>query len=369
MQTVLGCIDPEELGVAMTHEHLLSTFERVSEAPQEASAKGLYETRVRLEDLGRLYHGQGDNKDNSRLDDISTIIAEVGLYKQFGGLALVDATNIGIGRDPIGLTRISRATGVHVIMGSSFYVGATHPADMDDRSEESLAKEIAGDVARGVGTTRIKSGVMGEVGCSWPLLPNERKVLRATAKAQRITGAPILIHPGRDPSSPGEILETLSDVGADLSRVIISHLDRTIFDKKTLKALAETGCFLEYDFFGDEASYFPSAPHIDIMNDAHRLSMMAWLIKEGHGGKLLVGHDIAGKSQLAKNGGQGYCYFLEYMVPRMRGKGFKEEDIQRILVENPKRALTFGESMAIDELEELTHLQPDKSTRRLGREG
>ena len=56
-----------------------------------------------------------------------------------------------------------------------------------------------------------------------------------------------------------------------------------------------------------------------------------------------MSHDIARKSQLVKNGGQGYCYFLEYMVPRMRAKGFKEEDIQRILIDNPARALTFVE--------------------------
>ena len=80
------------------------------------------------------------------------------------------------------------------------------------------------------------------------------------------------------------------------------------------------------------------------MNDAQRLSMMEWLISEGHGDQLVVSHDIAQKAHLVKYGGQGYCYFLEYMVPRMRIKGFKEEDIQRILVDNPKRALTFVES-------------------------
>ena len=143
-------------------------------------------------------------------------------------------------------------------------------------------------------------------------------------------------------------MEVLQEAEANLSGVIIGHLDRTVFDKRILKKLAETGCFLEYDFFGEEASYFPSAPHIDIMNDAHRLSMMLWLTGEGHGGQLLVSHDIARKSQLVKYGGQGYCYFLEYMVPRMRAKGFKEEDIQRILVDNPKRALTFAEPAAAD---------------------
>lgn len=343
VQTVLGPIEPEGLGVTMTHEHLMSSFEGVLEAPEEASQRAQYKAPLSIDLLGQFYHGQADNSSNFKLDDVGTMIEEVGLYKQFGGSALVDATNIGLGRDPTGLARISRATGVHVIMGSSFYVGATHPADMDDRSEESLAELIAGDVMRGVGSTGIRAGLMGEVGCSWPLHPNERKVLRATARAQRLTGAPILVHPGRDQSCPAEIMEILQDAGADLARVIIGHLDRTIFDKMVLKELAETGCFLEYDFFGEEASFFTSAPQIDIMNDAYRLSMMLWLISEGHGGQLLVSHDIARKSQLVRNGGQGYCYFLEYMVPRMRAKGFKEEDIQRILVENPRHALTFVE--------------------------
>ena len=41
--------------------------------------------------------------------------------------------------------------------------------------------------------TQIKSGIIGEVGCSWPLNDNERKVLRASAIAQKFTGAPMLI--------------------------------------------------------------------------------------------------------------------------------------------------------------------------------
>ena len=343
VQTVLGPIDPEDLGVTMTHEHLLSSFEGVLAAPEEASRRAQYEAPLSMDLLGQFYHGQADNSSNFKLDDIPTIIEEVALYKQFGGSALVDATNIGLGRDPIGLARISRATGVHIIMGSSFYVGMTHPADMDGRSEESLTEQIVDDVVRGVGSTGVKAGIMGEVGCSWPLQADERKVLRATARAQRLTGAPILIHPGRDQAGPAEIMEVLREAGADLTRVIVGHLDRTIFDKRVLKELAETGCFLEYDFFGEEASYFPSAAQIDIMNDAQRLSMMLWLVSEGHGGQLLVSHDIARKSQLVKNGGQGYCYFLEYMAPRMEAKGFEESDIQRVLVDNPKRALTFVE--------------------------
>lgn len=343
VQTVLGLVDPDALGVTMTHEHILGSFDGVFQIPVEASYKGRHEAPLGLDVLGLIHHGRWPSKENSGLDHIPTQIEEVGLYKQFGGTALVDVTNIGIGRDPIGLTRISRATGVHIIMGSSFYVASRHPADMSERTEASLTEQIVSDVLKGVGNTKVRSGVLGEVGCSFPLHPNERKVLRATARAQRLTGAPILIHPGRDQSCPAEIMEILRDAGADLGRVIIGHLDRTLFDKKLIKELAATGCFLEYDIFGQEVSYYPPAPHIDIMNDAHRLSIIEWLISEGHGGQVLVGHDIAQRAHLVKYGGHGYGYFLEYMVPRMRMKGFREEDIRRILVENPKRALTFVE--------------------------
>ena len=161
VQTVLGPIEPEDLGVTMTHEHVLGWFDGVFGVPAGASQNGKYEAPFNLEVLGWIHHGRGVNKDNSRLDDIPTIIEEVGLYKQFGGSALVDATSLGIGRDPVGLSRISRATGVHIIMGASFYVASRHPADMGERSEESLTEQIAGDVLRGVGDTGVSCRGVG----------------------------------------------------------------------------------------------------------------------------------------------------------------------------------------------------------------
>ena len=124
-------------------------------------------------------------------------IDEANIYKQYGGGSLVDATSIGIKRDAMGLARISRATGVNIIMGASYYVDAAHPASMDDMSEDDVVRQIVSDVTVGVDGTTFRSGVIGEVGCSWPLMPNERKALRASARAQQITGAPILIHPGK----------------------------------------------------------------------------------------------------------------------------------------------------------------------------
>ncbi len=141
-------------------------------------------------------------------------------------------------------------------MGASYYVEAAHPADMDTRSEDAIVDEIARDILEGVGQSGVRAGVIGEVGCSWPLTSNERKVLRASGRAQRRTGAPLLIHPGRHEAAPSEIVAVLRDVDADLSRTIIGHIERTIFELSELRKITETGGVLEFDLFGREHSYY-----------------------------------------------------------------------------------------------------------------
>ena len=70
------------------------------------------------------------------------------------------------------------------------------------------------------------------------------------------TGAPLIIHPGRNPKAPFEILDVLEQAGADISRTAMSHLDRTISDVDELLRLAERGCYLEFDLFGIEVSNY-----------------------------------------------------------------------------------------------------------------
>jgi len=343
VQTVLGPIEPAQLGVTLTHEHLLIDLSVAYDPPESASAKGFYHKPVSQEMLGRIRYYGAQNADNARLFDVSTAIEEVMLYKQHAGDSLVDATSIGIARDPMGLFRISNATGVNIIMGSSYYVAAAHPSDMDHRSEDDIVEQIVRDVMEGADGTSIRSGVIGEIGCSWPLTDNERKVLRASAQAQRITGAPLLIHPGRDETSPLQIIEVLTQAGADLSRTIMGHLDRTVFLRGTLTQIAEAGCYMEWDLFGTESSYYPLNPKIDMPSDAKRMDDIAWISSEGYGRKVLVAHDICAKHRLDKYGGHGYYYILAHIVPRMRARGFSSEDIDNILVNNPRDALTFAE--------------------------
>ena len=341
VQTVLGLVEPGELGVTFTHDHLLVSTDHMVDRPAEASARNLYSAPVSLESLAyRKYHF-GRVEAVAGLEDVDLAIDEANLFKQYGGGAIVEPSSMGIGRDPVGLARISRATGVKIIMGGSFYVDAAHPADMSERDESELVEKIVQDIVEGVDGTGIKSGVIGEVGCTWPLTDNERKVLRASARAQQVTGAPILIHPGRDEVAPLEIVEVLSEAGADLGNTIVGHLDRTIFERRTLKMLAESGCFLEWDLFGQEQSYYTANTKIDMPSDAKRMDDIAWISSEGYGDRVVVAHDICQNHRLVKYGGHGYFYILNHIVPRMKDRGFSNEDVDRILVDNPKEALAF----------------------------
>lgn len=342
VQTVLGPISPEQLGVTMTHEHLLTDLTPVLPAEETASAKGFYESPVSLETLGRLRHYAARNADNARLLDVDTAIQEVLLYKQYGGGSLVDATSLGIARDPRGLARISMATDVNVIMGASYYVADRHPSYIDSWSEAEIVEEIVRDVTEGADGT-IRSGIIGEVGCSWPLVENERKVLIASARAQALTGAPLLIHPGRNERAPLEIIEVLAKAGADLDHTIISHIDRTVFLRETLTKIAEAGCYLEWDLFGREENVYAANLDIDMPSDAKRMDDIQWVTSEGFGRQIVVAQDICSKHRLEKYGGHGYQYILAHIVPRMRARGFSEETMEGILVRNPSEALTFSE--------------------------
>ena len=138
VQTVLGLIDPDALGRTLTHEHILFNGSWPPVHFVGASEQTFYDQPVSQEMLGRIRHRMENNKDNGRLDDIQTAIDEVSLYKQHGGGTIVDATSIGIGRDPVGLRRISTVTCLNIVMGGSYYVSTHHLPEVNDFSEDEI---------------------------------------------------------------------------------------------------------------------------------------------------------------------------------------------------------------------------------------
>ena len=341
VQTVLGPVSPSELGVTTTHEHLYLDFSFMYRPAEDSLSQELEDAPIALENLGWIRRNYYSNRFNLQLMDPDATVDELRRYRGVGGGAIVEATTIGIGRNPDALARISRESGVHVVMGAGYYVDAVHPEDMDERGLDALAREIVRDITEGVDGSGVKAGIIGEVGCTWPLTPNERKSLAAAAISQRETGAAILIHPGRHPDAPAEILEILSDGGADLTRVIMGHLDRTVFEFEALRSIAASGCYMEWDLFGNEGSYYPLAD-LDMPSDAQRLDFIKLIADAGYSDRVVIGQDIATKHRLVRYGGHGYGHILESVVPQMRRKGFAEDVIRAITVDNPARILAFA---------------------------
>jgi len=340
-QAVLGPIPSEELGITLPHEHLLIDLSIMFNEPNTAKEKRLAHQPVRLENLRWIHYHPIENLDNLLLLDEEVAKSEALDCKATGVNTIVDQSNIGLGRNALALKRISLATGLNIIMGCGYYVAATHTTDMDIKTEEEIAEEIVHDVKVGVGNAGVCAGIIGEIGCTWPLVDNERKVLRAAARAQQITGAPLNIHPGRNPSAPFEIVDILRDAGADISHTVISHIDRTLRNPRDIHKLAETGCYLEYDLFGWEGYYLKAMVSVDLPNDAQRINEIKWLIEEGYLNQILISHDICMKIHLSCYGGRSYSHIMENVVPLMREKTMPEKYIHALLVENPKHLLQF----------------------------
>jgi phosphotriesterase-related protein len=341
VQTVLGPIAQDAIGITLPHEHLLIDFKVMFSEPAAASDKGRAHEAVTLANLGWVRHHFNASLDNLRLTDERLAADEILLFKDAGGQTVVDPTPKTLARDPLALARIARRTGLNIVMGAGYYVHASHPPDMDRRSVDDLGREMIADITIGVGDSGVHAGLIGEIGTTSPWTENEKKVLRAAIVAQRATGAPLMIHPGRHPKMPMELAEFVQKEGGDLQRTIMCHICRTIADVGAVIDLAQTGIWLEYDLFGLENSYYPYNPSFDMPNDGGRMAHVLALMAAGHQEQLLLSHDIAYKTSLVAYGGYGYHHLLVNVVPRLRAKGVDDLGLRRLLVENPARAFAF----------------------------
>ena len=343
VQTVQGPIDPSEVGVTLTHEHLLINFLCVLQEMPGAGNRGRMNEPVSIENLWWVRHYWNSNIDNLQLTDIELTTREAKEYYDAGGSTIVDVTSIGIGRDPVALFNISRATGLNIVMGGGHYVYLTHGEDIQNADVDQLAELIINDVTNGVDDTGVKTGIIGEIGNSWPWEETEKKTLEAAVMAQRATGAPLLIHPGRDNHAPIQLLEAVERWGGDLSRTVMGHIERTIFDRGVLDEVADTGAFMNYDLWGHESTYYPMRPDTYMASDQHRIEQVEHLVASGHVNQVLHAHDMCSKHRLKAYGGHGWDHIVARVVPRFRARGMPERDIHTMLIDNPTRLLTFVE--------------------------
>jgi phosphotriesterase-related protein len=340
IQTVTGLIAPEALGPTLMHEHILWDVTR-PEVVKDAAQNNSPEITITLQNVWEInrrsildYGNQSNRKYSIALEELSI------LREDCDNVAIVDLTNFGIQPDPNGLRFLSQGTGIPIIQGAGYYVDEYIPEEMKDTSVDDLATEITEQVTVGCWNTDIRAGIIGEIGCMWPLRPFERKVLQAAALAQQETGASINVHPGRHPDAPFEIVNVIESMGGDVNRLVMSHIDRTFQSIDDVLRLADLGCVIEYDFFGIETSYY-WFNDTDLPTDYMRLRYIRSLIEKGFGRQIVVSQDICSKTRLSTFGGHGYGHLIRNVVPLMQRKEFTEFEIHTIFEETPRRLLTF----------------------------
>jgi phosphotriesterase-related protein len=341
VQTVLGPVEVEEIGITLPHEHLLVDLVLPYFEPSghpDVDALAPFTAAMREPALANF----NVFADNLRLDDGDTIVAELEPFTAAGGSTVVELSSVDIGRNPSGLRDISRRAGVHVVMGCGYYIDRSQPPSARAASMDEIAQEMVADLRQGPGDTRVRAGIIGEIGVD-ALSQQERKILQAAAEAQRQTGAAINVHVEfiMGGAHAGRwSRDVLAEAGADLSRVIFSHQDSSHADRAYQEQLLADGIVIEYDGFGIEMAT-AAYGGLNYPTDDERVAALATLVDAGWENQLLVSTDICMKVLLSSFGGHGYGHVLDSVVPKMRRAGIGESAIQAILVDTPRRLLAL----------------------------
>jgi phosphotriesterase-related protein len=347
--TVTGPVSASELGIVLPHEHLVSDCTPYYVASPDPERARIGAGPVDITTLHLLRRDLFAIRDTLLLDDVDLAVTEVAAFQASGGRTIVDTTPPDVGRDPVALRRIAERSGLHLIMGCGHYVHPVHPPSLEHEPVESIADRLIAEIEGGVADTGIRPGIIGELGTWDPLHPREERVLRAAARAQRVTGLAISVHVHIAARTALRVLDVLEDAGADPTRVILGHLDIELGHLDTTeaeviehhRAVAARGAYVEYDTWGTEvfAPRSPVTPPFWTPSDLTRARAIARLVEDGYGDRLLLSHDVFTKSQLLRYGGFGYGHILRDTRYRLREVGLTDTDIDRMLIESPRRVL------------------------------
>ena len=306
IQTVLGPIPPEKLGITLMHEH--------------AFIDG--------------WEFGGRTSYNVIFDDEALLSEELTRYREAGGVAFVDVTPIGLGRNPEGLCRLAAATDLQVVMGTGWYRERVYPRYVYELATNQLADLLIREFAEGVDGTEIRPGIIGEIGTErFHITPAEERVFRACARAQRETGASLTTHTTHFGDLALEQVALLLEEGVDPERIVIGHLGerRSIDD---VLAVARSGVYVQIDHVG-------CTPGDGCQSEHQRAHNVAEVVRAGHLHQVLISMDICESNRLHWGGGHGYDYLLRRFVPLLQQEGLTDTQIQAILVDNPRRVLSL----------------------------
>ncbi|MEO3788030.1 phosphotriesterase [Actinocorallia sp. B10E7] len=313
VNTVLGPVPAQELGVVAVHEALLSVV---------PGAEHAFDITI------------------DRAEIFETLAEKLEDFRRHGGGTIVDSTGMFHGRDVRLYEALSRTTGVHIVastgqgpeemLGGYFLTPQTNPPT--PWPAEKFADLFAKEVTEGMVVPRVErrgaAGLVATAATLAGMTATDESLFRGAARAALATGVPVSIRYGNDAVRD---LEIVLDEKLPADRVVVGGLDRK--DAVTAGApleIAARGAYVALDHVGTEDD-----AHV---TDAERAALVSELIEVGHGDRILLSSNATGVAKGHPAGDVRYSHVLTAFVPLLKGLG--DEDVQRILVDNPRDLLS-----------------------------
>jgi predicted metal-dependent phosphotriesterase family hydrolase len=302
IHTVSGPIDPSALGLTLMHEHVLVDFIGAAQAsPSRYDADDVF----------------------------ARVLPHLQQLRTLGCATLVECTPAYLGRDPRLLRRLAEASGLHILSNTGYY-GANQdrhlPPHAFKESADQLAARWVREWERGIDDTAVKPAFMKIGVDAGPLSVVDAKLVRAAALAHRATGLPIASHTGNGVAASEE-MDLIEQAGVPLSAFIWVHAQAEK-DTSRHQGAAARGAWVEFDGIS-EKSVDAHVAFVLAMRDAGRLD------------RVLVSHD-AGWYRVGEPSGGAFRPFdtlFTRFVPALKAAGASDDDVRRLLVDNPRRAL------------------------------
>ncbi|MDH5439082.1 MAG: hypothetical protein OEZ48_11540 [Candidatus Bathyarchaeota archaeon] len=304
IQTVLGDISPDEFGLALVHEHVICDF-------------------IGADEVSR------DRYDQKEVFDLMLpYLAEI---RQLGVTGFVDCTPAFMARDCHLLASLSEASDIHIVTNTGLYKEPYLPKFALKNSADQLARIWKDEVESGIEGTSVKAGFIKIAVNPGPIAPMQQKIVRAAARCSLLTGATIACHTASGVAAK-HILDILREEDLDPDKLIVVHCDAE-GDLKYHLEVAQEGAWVEYDALREE-------------NAEKTIKLILFMVKNGFEDQLLLSQD-AGWYHVGEEGGgdiRGYAYLVRDFVPLMLASGFDQKLVDKILIENPSRALQIRNS-------------------------
>lgn len=314
IETVTGCITPDALGKTLMHEHLLIGY-----PGSEADTV---------------------NPGPNRNERIARCIDRIEEIKDLGFTSLLDPCPSDLGRDVELMATVSQKTGFQIICATGLYKQAEgghpywHVRSTFGSPVDAMAEIFIKEITEGVGETGVRAGIIKVATGDGQMTDYEKCIFEAAARASIETGAPITTH--TDHGTMGDVQqEVLTSAGVQPHRIVIGHSCGTTNHDYHMK-IARGGSYLGFDRFGISA----------LQPDDDRVAALASVISSGAGDRIVVSHDsvwcwkgqpFPPAVEQAMTQEWNPTHFSRRIVPKLKDRGVTDEQIDALLVENPKR--------------------------------